>query len=113
VILRLAVLGAFAALALPAASTATTEPVALVNVKISLSAHGVRFSDTHVPRGNYTQFHVRNTTAARRVFTLAGRSIVVPARRVRLLVLFFDTRGRYGYASRAGGSVIRGTFRVS
>jgi hypothetical protein len=110
---RLALLFAFVALAVPAASTATTEPVALVNVTVSLAQRTVHFSDKQVPRGNYAQFHVKNTTATRRTFTLAGRSIVVPARRVRLLVLFFDVRGRYGYASRAGGSVIRGTFRVS
>jgi hypothetical protein len=110
---RIAVLGALVALAVPAAATATTEPVALVNIRVSLAANRVSFDVKQVPRGNYGQFHVRNTTATRRVFTLAGRSIVVPARGLRLLVLFFDTRGRYPYVSRGSGTALRGVFRVS
>jgi len=110
---RLALLTAIAALAVPVAASATTEPVALVNVRVSLTAQRVSFDVKQVPRGNYAQFHVRNTTATRHVFTLAGRSIVVPARGLRLLVLFFDVRGRYGYSSRAGGTTIRGLFRVT
>jgi hypothetical protein len=110
---RITVLAALVALAVPAASTATTEPVALVNVRVGLTAHRVSFDVKQVPRGNYAQFHLRNTTGVRRRFTLAGRSVVIPARRVRLLVLFFDVRGRYPYVSRGGGTAIRGVFRVS
>jgi hypothetical protein len=110
---RLAIAAALAALAVPAAATATTEPVALVNVRVSLGPHRVSFDVKQVPRGNYAQFHVRNTTSSRHVFTLAGRRIVVPARSLRLLVLFFNVRGRYGYSSRGADGVVRGTIRVS
>jgi len=85
----------------------------LVNVSVSLRSHAVTFSAKQVPRGNYAQFHVRNTTASRHVFTLAGRSIVVPARATRLLVLYFDVRGRFRYASRGGGTAVHGIFRVN
>jgi hypothetical protein len=110
---RLALLAALFALALPGAARATTEPSTIVSVDVSLAAHAVSFSSKRVPRGNYVQFRVRNATSRRHTFSLAGRSIVVPAKRNRLLVLFFDVRGRYAYVSRAGGTAIRGIFSVS
>jgi hypothetical protein len=44
---------------------------------------------------------------------MAGRTIAVPARRLRLLAIMFDVRGTYRYVSRGDGIAVRGTFRVS
>ena len=66
-----------------------------------------------VNRGYYVQFGVRNTTATRRIFTLAGRTIAVPPRKLRLLAISFGVRGTYRYVSRGAGTAVRGTFRVS
>jgi hypothetical protein len=99
-------------LALPPNGAATTAPSLIVAVKVTLTPEAVRFSAKRAPRGNYVQFDVRNTTAKRRTFSLAGRTIAVPARRRRLLVVFFDARGRYPYVSRTSQTAIRGIFRV-
>jgi hypothetical protein len=109
---RLALLLAFGAFALPPSGAATTEPSLIVGVKVTLRAHAVNFSATRVARGYYVQFDVRNTTSQQRTFTLASRSIVVPAHRNRFLAIFFDARGRYRYMSRTHHTVIRGTFRI-
>jgi hypothetical protein len=110
---RLAVLLALGAVALPAGAAATTEPSIVVGVDVSLAPHTVRVSPSAVRRGTYVRFNVRNTTSSRHVFRLAGRSIAVPARRNRFLVLFFDYRGRYTYMSRGSGTTVRGIFRVT
>jgi len=110
---RLALLVAVGALVLAAAAGATTQPSMIVGVKVSLDARGGALSPSRVGRGVYVQFAVRNATRARRVFSVAGRSIVVPALRRRLLVLFFDARGRYRYVSRGGGMTVHGVFVVS
>jgi hypothetical protein len=67
-----------------------------------------------VRRGYYVQFRVRNTTPKVRTFTLAGRKISVPAKKLRYLVISFDVRGKYHYSSRpASGDAVGGTFSVS
>lgn len=99
-------------LALPRNGAATTAPSLVVPVKVTLTPQAVRFSAKWAPRGNYVQFNVRNTTAKRRTFSLAGRTIAVPARRGRFLVILFDARGRYVYVSRTSQTAIRGIFRV-
>ena len=96
----------------PANAAATTVPSLIVTVKVTLTPHAVSFSAKRATRGNYVQFRVRNTTAKRRTFSLASRSIVVPARRDRFLVIYFDARGRYTYVSRTPQKAIRGTFRI-
>jgi hypothetical protein len=97
---------------MPANSSATTIPSLIVAVNVTLTPHAVSFSAKRAPRGNYVQFRVRNTTAKRHTFSLASRSIVVPARRDRLLVIYFDARGRYTYVSRTPQKAIHGTFRI-
>jgi hypothetical protein len=100
-------------LAVPAA-LATTQPDLIVGVDVALKAHAVTLSAKQVRRGYYVQFRVRNTTPSRRIFTLAGRKISVPARKLRYLVISFDVRGRYHYSSRpASGTAVVGTFSVS
>jgi hypothetical protein len=84
-----------------------------VPVKVSLTSHGVTLSQKRVNRGYYVQFEVRNRTAARRSFTLAGRTIAVPPRKLRLLAIMFGVRGTFRYVSRGAGTAIHGTFRVS
>jgi hypothetical protein len=99
-------------LALPPSGAATTAPSLIVAVKVTPTPAAVRLSAKRAPRGNYVQFNVRNTTDKRRSFSLAGRTIAVPARRGRFLVMFFDVRGRYPYVSRTSHTAIRGIFRI-
>jgi hypothetical protein len=91
---------------------ATTAPEMILPVDVALSAKHVRFEPASARRGSYVQFNVKNTTRARRIFVLAGRRIVIPARSSRLMAISFDVRGRYRYVSGAGASRIVGVFRV-
>ena len=93
---------------------ATTEPDLLVGVDVALKPDAVTLSSTHVKRGHYVEFKLRNTTTSRRMFSLAGRTVTVPPRKFRFLVIMFDFRGKYAYMSRlASGAAVRGTFTVS
>ena len=94
-------------------ATATTRPDFIVGVNVALKANAVTLSSKQVRRGYYVQFKIRNTTAKRTLFTLAGRTIAVPARKLRYLAINFGVRGKYRYVSRpAPGVAIRGTFVV-
>jgi len=97
---------------MPANAAATTAPSLIVHVKVTLTPQAVSFSAKRAARGNYVQFRVRNATAKRHTFSLASRSIIVPARRDRFLVIYFDARGRYSYVSRTPQKAIHGTFRI-
>ena len=105
---------ALLAVAVPSAP-ATTRPSLIVGVNVSLKPDAVTLSSKQVRRGYYVQFKVRNSTASRRIFSLAGRTIVVPAQKFRYLVISFDARGKYQYVSRphASANAIRGTFTVT
>ena len=93
---------------------ATTEPSLTVRIDIGLTEKQVHFSQSSIRRGYYVQFRVRNTTPAKRTFSVAGRTILIPAKKLRYLVVNFLVRGRYLYASRGPqSSAIRGVFRVS
>ena len=94
--------------------TATTLPNLIVHVGVSLKPSAVTLSVKQVRRGNYVEFNVKNTTATRRLFSVAGRTIAVPAKKNRLLVISFDVRGKYRYVSRTTtGKPVGGTFVVS
>jgi hypothetical protein len=102
------VLGASAA-----AARATTEPSLTVRIDVSLTPARVKLSDTTIRRGYYVLFRVRNTTPRQRTFTMAGRTIAIPARTMRSMVVDFLVRGRYRYASRGPSTAVHGIFRVS
>ena len=103
-----------AAGALSSTAPATTQPSLTVRIDVGLTAKEVRLSQTSIRRGYYVQFRVRNTTPAKRTFSVAGRTILVPAKKLRYMVVDFLVRGRYAYASRGPqNSAIRGLFRVS
>jgi hypothetical protein len=110
---RIAVLAVLVAGTVCASASATTAPTSTIRIDVALSAQRVTLSQSAIRRGYYAQFRVRNRTAAYRTFTIAGRSIRVPAKKVRLVVVDFLVRGRYPYASRGPQSVARGVFRVS
>jgi hypothetical protein len=95
-------------------SLATTRPDLVVGVNVALKPNAVTLFPKQVRRGYYVQFKVRNTTASRRLFTLAGRTIAVPPKKLRYLVISFDVRGKYHFASRVpAGNAVGGTFVVS
>src|SRR3954454_335472 len=91
---------------------ATTEPGLIVGVDVALKTNAVTLWEKSVRRGFYVDFKVRNTTASRRSFSVAGETVAVPARKTRLLVVNFGVRGKYTYVSRlaSGGAAIRGVF---
>lgn len=92
---------------------ATTRADYIIGVNVSLKPNTVKLSQQHVRRGYYVQFKVRNTTATRRVFSLAGRTIAIPPRKFRYLAISFDVRGKYRYVARGpSADSIRGTFVV-
>ena len=93
---------------------ATTMPSLTVRVNVALAPQAVTLSAKQVRRGYYVEFKVQNATAKQRKFSLAGRTIIVPAKKYRLLAISFDVRGTYRYVSRgATGSPVSGTFVVS
>ena len=108
-----AVAGTLAAGTLAVGAGATTMPNLIVPVKVALKPHAVTLSQQRVNRGYYVQFGVRNLTAARRRFSVAGRTILVPARKLRYLAISFNVRGTYKIVSRGGGTTVHSTFRVS
>jgi len=92
---------------------ATTAPSLIFPVDVALKPNAVTLSTTRVARGYYVQFKVRNTTTSRRLFSVAGRTIAVPPRTFRFLVIMFGVRGKYTYVDHLGArGGIRGIFRV-
>jgi hypothetical protein len=93
---------------------ATTAPSLFFGINVTLKPSTVTLSTKHVNRGYTVEFKIRNTTASRRSFSVAGRTVAVPARKVRLLAINFDVHGKYTYVARlASGGAIRGIFRVT
>jgi hypothetical protein len=98
-----------------AASTArsTTEPALLMHVKVGLLPTKITLSSNFAARGLEVEFTVRNRTAAKRIFSIAGKTIVVPAKKLRITAVSFQARGRYKVVSRAGSRRVTTTFRVT
>jgi len=109
----LALLAAVTALAAAGGGQATTLPSITVHVKVTLTARSLVLSRPSAARGYTVEFAVRNGTAKRRTFSVAGKTIAVPARKTRLTAVEFQARGKYPVISRSPGSTVRGTFRVS
>jgi hypothetical protein len=95
-----------------AAASATTTPSLLVHVRVQLTASAINFSTTRAFRGAEVEFAVRNRTHAKRVFSIAGKRIVVPAQALRLTAVSFQARGRYRVVSRTPTSRVSAVFRV-
>jgi hypothetical protein len=112
---RLLLLTAMMLLIAVPSGLATTEPGLIVGVDVALKPQAVTLSAKSVRRGFYVDFKVRNTTASRRTFSVAGEKVAIPARKTRLLVVNFGVRGKYTYVSRlaSGGAAIRGIFKVT
>lgn len=101
-----------ALIAVPVA-LATTQPSVIIGVDVALTPTAVTLSAKQVRRGYFVEFKVRNTTSSRRLFSVAGRTIAIPPRKFRYLVVNFLARGTYRYVSRpSNGTAIRGNFRV-
>jgi hypothetical protein len=98
-------------LAVPAAR-ATTAPSLMQHVRVVLTPTKITFSQTATQRGNEVEFAVHNRTAARRVFSVGGKTIAVPARALRLTAISFQARGRYRVVSRTQTSRVTAVFRV-
>jgi hypothetical protein len=94
------------------AASATTTPSLLVHVKVQLTASAITFSTKRAFRGAEVEFAVRNRTPAKRIFSIAGKRITVPAQALRLTAVSFQARGRYRVVSRTATSRVSTVFRV-
>jgi hypothetical protein len=96
-----------------ATARATTEPEILMHVKVSLLPSKITLSSNYAARGLEVEFRVRNQTAAKRVFSVAGKTITIPPRALRITAISFQARGRYTVVSRIGTKRIKTYFRVT
>ena len=96
------------------ASTArsTTQPAILMHVKVVLTSSKISLSRSVSPRGYEVEFAVHNRTGSKRIFSVAGKKIVVPARALRLTAISFQARGRYKVVSRTTRSRVTTIYRV-
>ena len=94
------------------AAHATTQPSLLQHVKVVLTPTKISLSQAATQRGNEVEFAVRNRTGARRIFSVAGKTIAVPASALRLTAVSFQARGRYRVVSRTRTSRVTVVFRV-
>lgn len=91
---------------------ATTQPSLVLHVRVQLTASAIALSPALVPRGSEVEFAVRNRTSAKRIFSVAGKRIAIPARGLRLTAISFQARGRYPVVSRTPTSRVSTVFRV-
>lgn len=96
-----------------ATGRATTEPSLLMHVKVGLLPAKITLSSRQAARGLEVEFRVRNWTAARHYFSIAGKTIAVPAKALRITAISFQARGRYTVVSRAGARRVTTIFRVT
>lgn len=82
------------------------------HVKVVLTPTQISLSHAATQRGNEVEFAVRNRTTARRIFSVAGKAITVPAKGLRLTAISFQARGRYRVVSRTRTSRVTAVFRV-
>jgi hypothetical protein len=106
------VVAALTVLLCASAAHATTTPALLVHVKVGLTPSRISLSRASVARGNEVEFAVRNRTRSRRIFSVAGKAIAVPANAMRLTAISFQARGRYRVVSRTSRSRVTALFRV-
>jgi hypothetical protein len=104
---------ALSAACLASTARATTEPALLMHVKVALTSSKISLSSSYAARGLEVEFRVRNQTSTRRTFSIAGKTIVVPAKSLRITAVSFQARGRYKVVSRTPKSRVTTTFRVT
>ena len=91
----------------------TTEPVRIVPVNVTVTNQRVALDVTGVGFQNTVQFRVRNRSGVARTFAIGGQKLRVAPKGFRILLLFFDLRGRYPYTVTPGSKTAhRGFFRV-
>ncbi|HEY3542269.1 MAG TPA: hypothetical protein VGK79_06980 [Gaiellaceae bacterium] len=95
-----------------ATSGATTRPSLLRHVSVKLTSSTISLSTSVAYRGDEVEFAVRNRTRSKRIFSVAGKAIVVPANKLRLTAISFQARGRYRVVSRTRSSRVTAVFRV-
>ena len=91
---------------------ATTQPSLTYHVRAVLTSSEIAPSPAQAPRGSQVEFAVRNRTHAKRIFSIAGKRITVPAQALRLTAVSFQARGRYRVVSRTPTSRVSAVFRV-
>jgi len=84
----------------------------LLHVNVQLTASAITFSTSRAFRGAEVEFAVHNRTHGKRIFSIAGKRIAVPAEALRLTAVSFQARGRYRVVSRTPTSRVSTIFRV-
>ena len=105
-------LAAVIAVASASGAPATTEPIMIVPIQVSLTNTQAVLDDKVVDRGSVVQFRIRNRSSVKRTFTIGGFKAAIQPHGNATILISFDTRGRFPYVSRAATSVHRGFLRV-
>jgi hypothetical protein len=111
---------AAAVVALPAAAAArpaTTDPVTITEVGVTLGLKAVALTPPSVDRGSTVRFTIKNGTKAVRYFAIGGRvTHALKPKQTQVFFLILDYRGAIPY--RSWGStkhapVVKGSFNVT
>jgi len=105
-------LAAVIAVASASGAPATTEPIMIVPIQVSLTNTQAVLDDKVVDRGSVVQFRIRNKSSVKRTFSIGGLGAAVKPRGTATILVSFDTRGKFPFVSRAATSVHRGFIRV-
>ena len=92
---------------------ATTEPVRIVPINVTLTDARAAFDQKGAGFYNTVQFRVRNRSSIARTFAIGGQKLRVAPKGYRILLLFFDVRGKYPYTVTPRSTPAhRGTFLI-
>jgi hypothetical protein len=83
------------------AQPATTEPGVLYPVKVTITDTSIKVAHARYPRGAIIQYHIRNLGKKRHAFIVGAtaRSRTIEPGGKALLLVGFDTRGRFKFGS--------------
>lgn len=92
---------------------ATTEPLRILAVNVGITKTKLTLDQPGAGFQNAVQFRVRNRTAVARTFAIGGQKVRVAPSGTRILLIWFEIRGKYAYVSTAPGQkTFRGVFNV-
>lgn len=91
----------------------TTEPLRIIAINVAITDAKLILDQRTVALLNVGQFRVRNRTAVARTFAIGGQKVRVAPKGNKVMLVYFDTRGKYAYASTAARQpTLRGVFIV-
>jgi len=102
----------------------TTSPIEFVSIGVKITDARIVLSRSSAPRGHYGRFVVRNVGKTSHSFTLGkqtarrtaaqrGFTLTVKPRRQKILLLYFDYRGKLPYYADLNKPGAKGIFTIS